>query len=240
MKRLEMPVGERPGRPLGAPGPAVQNGVRRGGRADSAAEEPRDDGAATDLQRCGTEDEVAKDLLVRADEVLLAGLDCEALERSILERKYGVEAQAPHVLGDDQQADAIRRAALQRYAEHERELTQPAEVARRLVDERLVPLLADREQHLAFDYVMSRRHVEEPADGHENDRQRVALLENIECNDVDALERLALGVRIDRPADLRYPLLNRLAFVGGVGVAALVGGGRLGVRPRRSQHQGER
>ncbi len=51
-----------------------------------------------------------------AEQVLLAGLEEEVLQAPVLEGVVGVEAEAPHVLGDDEEAHAIGRAAAQRHA----------------------------------------------------------------------------------------------------------------------------
>src|SRR5262249_15765434 len=135
-------------RALELAGLAVDDGVRLDRRAHAAAREARDDVRAADLDRRGIELEVADDLLLRAEEVLLARVEQEVVEAAVGEGVVRVEPEAPHVLRDDEQAHAIGRAAAERDAEHERELIEAAEVARRLVDERLVVALAGCDEHL--------------------------------------------------------------------------------------------
>ena len=58
-------------------------------------------------------------------------------------------AQAPHVLGDDDQAHPSGRAADRGDDEHDRELRELPQVADRLVDQRLLVGLPRSQQHLA-------------------------------------------------------------------------------------------
>ncbi len=71
-------------------------------------------------------------------------------------------------------------------------------------------------------------------------------LEDVERDDVDALEDLARRVGIDDPVDAAHGLVDRGALVGRVGVATLVRrlgdsarlrGGRIGVRRGGGEHE---
>ncbi len=110
-------VGERAVRALHAAGGAVDDGARRDGGADAA---PVEAWGSRSCRRARSSPDRGRSCrtpaLVRPEEVLLAGLEEEVLVGAVLEGEGRVEAEAPHVLGDHEEAHVVGRALLPRSA----------------------------------------------------------------------------------------------------------------------------
>ncbi len=206
-------VAEAAVRSFGDAGGAVEDHAGRERGLDAAARDARHGVAAAERVRVLPHLEGGEERLVRAEEVLFAGLEEEVLEPPAGEAVVRVEAQAPDVLGDDEELDAIGRAAHDRRHQHQRDLARVAEVARGLVDEGLVVELAGREQDLALDHVGLRGDVEPVDEAEEDLRDEVALLEDLEGDDGDALDDLPRRARVDLALHALEGVLERGALV---------------------------
>ncbi len=227
---------QRSVRALGAARVSIDHHTGAGLYGDPRRFDTRHHVSGTEGVRRRFEDELGAEDLMGPEKVRLRRLEGELLDTAGGGDRIPVETQAPHVLGDHEDAHFAWVAAEGGHDEDRGELGHPgdpAQVPDGVVHERLGVGRPFAEEDLAAYDVRTRRHVKDV----EPRRQDVARLEHLaERDDIDTLDCLPFRRKVTHLVTPGKHLLDRLHLVWRVGEEPLGRRRRL-LRPSRARPQ---